>query len=356
LTDSPGLLSASQLKSADLKNGPRPIDAPPLCTARKDGRADPRNKSGDGHDDRGGPHEVRIIARPLKLHHRQVLTAWIFLAVPLFFYTTVRFWPAIDAFRLSLSRWNLVGPRVFVGFANYSHLFHDPTFLQVLGNTFAYLALGLPISLMLAFVIAYHLDRVRTGHAGLRALYFLPHLTTATAMAFVWRWLYQPPPIGLFNNILAAFGIPAQPFLRSTTQALPAILIPAIWAALGFQIVVLLAGLRAIPRVYLEAAAIDGASTTQMLRHVTLPLLRPTLAFLIVTTSIGFLRIFDYVYNMTDGAEGGPLNSTKPIVLSIYQTAFARMEMGPAAAQTFVLFVVLLLLSLLQLRLLRPQT
>jgi len=296
------------------------------------------------------------IGTPLKLRHRQTLTAWGFLAVPLLFYASVRFWPAIDAFRLSLSRWDLVGPRVFVGVANYERLFHDAAFLQVLGNTFAYLVLGLPVSLLLAFLVAYHLDRVRTGHTVLRALYFLPHLTTATAMAFMWRWLYQPPPIGLFNNILATFGIPAQPFLRSTTEALPAILVPAIWTALGYQIVILLAGLRAIPRVYLEAAAVDGASASQVLRHVTLPLLRPTLVFLIVTTSIGFLRIFDYVYNMTDGAEGGPLNSTKPIVLSIYQTAFARMEMGPAAAQTFILFVILLLLSLLQLRLLRPKT
>ena len=296
-----------------------------------------------------------ITAR-LKLQQRVALTAWTFLAVPLLFYVAVRFWPAIDAFRLSLSRWNLVGPRVFVGLDNYVRLFRDPAFLQVLGNTFAYLLLGLPISLFVAFVVAYHLDRLRTGQTVLRALYFLPHLTTATAMAFVWRWLYQPPPIGLFNNLLAVVGIPAQPFLRSTSQALPAVLIPAIWAALGFQIVVLLAGLRAIPRVYLEAAAIDGASAGQLLRHVTLPLLRPTLVFIIVTSSIGFLRIFDYVYNMTDGAEGGPLKSTKPIVLSIYQTAFARMEMGPAAAQTFILFLILLVLSLLQLRLLRPQT
>ena len=276
---------------------------------------------------RVSPADRGITAR-LKLQQRTALTAWTFLAVPLLFYAAVRFWPAIDAFRLSLSRWNLVGPRVFVGLDNYARLFRDPVFLQVLGNTFAYLVLGLPISLLVAFVVAYHLDRLRTGQTILRALYFLPHLTTATAMAFVWRWLYQPPPMGCFNNLLAIVGIPAQPFLRSTSQALPAVLIPAIWAALGFQIVVLLAGLRAIPRVYLEAAAIDGASASQLLRHVTLPLLRPTLVFIIVTSSIGFLRIFDYVYNMTDGAEGGPLNSTKPIVLSIYQTAFARWRWG----------------------------
>jgi multiple sugar transport system permease protein len=289
----------------------------------------------------------------MRLRHRQALTAWAFLAVPLVFYASVRFWPAVDAIMLSLSRWNLVGPRVFVGTANYARLFGDPTFLQVLGNTFAYLVLGLPVSLGLAFLVAYHLDRIRTAHATLRALYFLPHLTTATAMAFVWRWLYQPPPIGLINNVLASFGVAAQPFLRSTGQALPAVLLPAIWAALGFQVVVLLAGLKSIPSVYHEAAAIDGASTMQTLCLVTLPLLRPTLVFLTVTSSVGFLRIFDWVYNMTNGGDGGPLNSTKPLVLSIYQSAFARMDMGMAAAQTVVLFVILLALSLLQLRLLR---
>ena len=148
---------------------------------------------------RVSPADRGITAR-LKLQQRTALTAWTFLAVPLLFYAAVRFWPAIDAFRLSLSRWNLVGPRVFVGLDNYARLFRDPVFLQVLGNTFAYLVLGLPISLLVAFVVAYHLDRLRTGQTILRALYFLPHLTTATAMAFVWRWLYQPPPIGVFNN------------------------------------------------------------------------------------------------------------------------------------------------------------
>ena len=138
---------------------------------------------------RVSPADRGITAR-LKLQQRTALTAWTFLAVPLLFYAAVRFWPAIDAFRLSLSRWNLVGPRVFVGLDNYARLFRDPVFLQVLGNTFAYLVLGLPISLLVAFVVAYHLDRLRTGQTILRALYFLPHLTTATAMAFVWRWLY----------------------------------------------------------------------------------------------------------------------------------------------------------------------
>ncbi len=291
----------------------------------------------------------------LTLARKQAVWAWVFLAVPLAFFTLVRFWPALDAFALSLSRWNLVGPRKYVGLANYERMAADPVFWQVLGNTFEYLLLGLPASLLLAFLVAFHLDRIQTGQGLLRALYFLPHLTTATAMAWVWRWFYQPPPVGLLNAWLTALGFAQQPFLRSTTQALPAVLVPAIWAALGFQVVIFMAGLKAIPRSYYEAAEIDGAGSWQILREITLPLLLPSLVFLFITTSIGLLRIFDLVYNITAGGEGGPLNATKPLVLSIYQSAFGRMDMGYASAQTVVLFVILLALSLLQMRLLRSR-
>ncbi len=291
----------------------------------------------------------------LSLARKQAVWAWVFLAVPLLFFVVVRFWPALDAFGLSLSKWNLVGPRQYVGLENYRRMSADPVFWQVLGNTFEYLILGLPVSLLLAFVVAFWLDRIPYGQGLLRALYFLPHLTTATAMAWVWRWFYQPPPVGLFNAWLGGLGMASQPFLRSTTQALPAVLVPAIWAALGFQVVIFMAGLKAIPRSYYEAAEIDGAGGWQILREITLPLLAPSLVFLFITTSIGLLRIFDLVYNITAGGEGGPLNSTKPLVLSIYQSAFARMDMGYASAQTVVLFVILLALSLLQMRLLRGR-
>jgi multiple sugar transport system permease protein len=291
----------------------------------------------------------------LTLARKQAVWAWIFLAVPLVFFTVVRFWPALDAMALSLQKWNLVGRRQYVGLANYDALVRDPVFWQVLGNTFEYLLLGLPISLFLSFVIAFQLDRVSHGHGLLRALYFLPHLTTATAMAWVWRWFYQPAPVGIFNGWLAWLGFAQQPFLRSTTEALPAVLAPAIWAALGFQIIIFMAGLKAIPRSYYEAAEIDGAGGVQILREITLPLLLPSFVFLLITTSIGLLRIFDQVYNMTDGGEGGPLNATKPLVLSIYQSAFARMDMGYASAQTVILFAILLALSLLQMRLLRAR-
>ncbi|WP_188914285.1 carbohydrate ABC transporter permease [Salinarimonas ramus] len=290
------------------------------------------------------------------MSQKQVVWAWGFLAVPILFYAGIRFYPTLDAFWLSLTDWNLLRPARFIGLENYAELVSDPDFWQVFENTFAYLLIGTPTSIVIAFVIAYYLDRVRFMHGFIRALYFLPFLTTAAAMAWVWRWFYQPPPIGAINGFLGSFGIPAQPFLRSTEQALPAIMVTAIWAGLGFQIIIFMAGLRAIPGTYYEAARIDGLGEFAILRKITLPLLKPTTVFLVVLSSIGFLRIFDQVYNMTTNDPGGPLGSTKPLVLMIYQSAFSSYEMGYAAAQTVVLFSILLAVSLLQLWILRERT
>nr|WP_272211588.1 sugar ABC transporter permease [Marinicella sp. W31]MDC2877484.1 sugar ABC transporter permease [Marinicella sp. W31] len=290
------------------------------------------------------------------MHTKRLAWIWTFLALPVLFYSVIRFYPTLDAFRLSLTDWNLMRPPKFIGFENYTKLFADPDFWQVFKNTFAYLIFGTPISLFLSFTIAFFLDRVRFGHGFIRALYFMPFLTTAAAMAWVWRWFYQPAPIGLINDFLAYFGLPQQPFLRSTTQALPSIMVTAIWAGLGFQIIIFMAGLRAIPTTFYEAARIDGLGEWAILRRITLPLLKPTTVFLVVLSSIGFLRIFDQVYNMTTNDPGGPLGTTKPLVLMIYQSAFSSYQMGYAAAQTVVLFLILLVISLLQLWILRDKS
>jgi len=286
---------------------------------------------------------------------KRVIWAWTFLALPIVFYAGIRFYPTLQAFWLSLTDWDLLRPANFVGLANYQRMFADPQFWQVFRNTFAYLIIGTPISLVVSFVIAYYLDRVRFLHGFIRALYFLPYLTTAAALAWVWRWFYQPVPIGVINGFLSTFGIPQQPFLRSVDQALPSIMVTSIWAGLGFQIIIFMAGLRAIPSTYYEAARIDGLGEGAILRKITLPLLKPTTVFLVVFSSIGFLRIFDQVYNMTTNDPGGPLGTTKPLVLMIYQTAFSSYQMGYAAAQTVVLFTILLIVSLLQLWVLRNR-
>ncbi len=291
----------------------------------------------------------------LSIRQKQILWAWLFLAVPVLFYVVIRFYPTGTAFVISFQEWNLLGSRTWTGLDNYIKLWNDPVFWKVFRNTFAYLLLGTPVSLVLSFIIAYHLDKTRFLHGFLRMLYFLPFMTSAVAMAWVWRWFYQPVPVGLFNNVLASVGIPQIAFLNSTTNALPSVLAPAVWAGLGFQVIIFMAGLRAIPVSYYEAARIDGVGWWTVLTRITLPLLKPTMVFIVVFSSIGFLRIFDHVYNMTTNNPGGPLNATKPLVLMIYETAFSNFNMGYAAAQTVVLFLILLLVSLAQLWILRGE-
>ena len=293
--------------------------------------------------------------RNLSIKQKQIVWAWMFLAIPVLFYGVIRFYPTGNAILISFQNWNLLGARTWAGLENYEKLIVDPVFWKVFKNTFIYLLLGTPISLVISFVIAYHLDKLRFMHGFLRILYFLPFMTSAVAMAWVWRWFYQDVPIGLFNNFLAGFGIPQFEFLNSTTNALPSVLAPAVWAGLGFQIIIFMAGIRAIPTTYYEAARIDGVGWWTILTQITIPLLRPTIVFIVVFSSIGFLRIFDHVFNMTTNNPGGPLNATKPLVLMIYDTAFNSFDMGYASAQTVVLFLILLAVSLIQLRLLRSK-
>ena len=155
--------------------------------------------------------------------------------------------------------------------------------------------------------------------------------------------------------MLSWVGIAQQPFLRSIEQALYSVMAPVVWAGLGFQIVIFIAGIRAIPKSHFEAAEIDGAGRIQILREIILPALRPTTVFLVIISTIGFLRIFDQVYSMSEDSAGGPLNATKPLVLMIYEYAFDMYKLGRASALTVVLFLLLLFVSILQLWLARKQ-
>ena len=292
----------------------------------------------------------------LTISQKQAFVAWLFLSIPILFYLIIRFYPTFEAFYVSTVKWNILGNKKFIGINNFVKIINNEEFWIVLSNTVKYAVIGVPISLFLSFVIAYYLNEVTFGHETIRALYFIPFLTTAVAMAWVWRWLYQPVPIGYFNVILSWFGIPQQPFLKSVSQALYSIMAPAVWAGLGFQIIIFLAGLRAIPQSHLEASSIDGAGRLQVLWEILLPALRPTILFLTIVSTIGFLRIFYQVYSMSSDSAGGPLNSTKPLVLMIYESAFDEFKMGYAAALTVILFFILLAVSLVQLSLMKKWT
>lgn len=286
----------------------------------------------------------------LRLGQRRALWAYTFLLVPLAFFLAIRLAPAASSLWISLHEWNIISPeKPFVGLRNFQTLLADARFGKAALNTVRYVLLGIPLQIALGLALALLLQRINRFRGLFRALYFMPFITPIVAAAWVWQWMYSQH-VGPLNQILVALGLPAQPFLRSPAQALEAIVAMIVWQYLGFQIVIFLAGLEAIPRVYYEAAEVDGASRWQAFRAVTVPLLNPTLVFSVVYSTIVYLQLFTQVLNMTFQDQGGPLASTLTLVLYVFQLGFQRFKMGEAAAATAVLFAVILIITLLQMK------
>ena len=275
------------------------------------------------------------------------------MSVSLLFFVLIRWYPTILAFNISFRDWNVFqGTGEWVGLENYLDIWEDffkmrSPIKAAFWNTIRYVLFGVPLQLILALGIALLLIQVRRFAGFFRAAYFIPFVTSFVAVAFVWNWLYAPQ-VGLINQILSALGLPKQMFLNDPYQALPAITVVAVWRSIGFAIIIFLAGLQQIPDMYYEAAQIDGANPWQIFWRITLPLLNPVI-YLAVLQTIGFLRMFDLVQNMT---QGGPLNRTTTVVLEVYTEGFGSYNMGYAAALTVILFGLILLITVVQLRLL----
>ncbi len=293
--------------------------------------------------------------RGLRIGQQRALWGYAFLAIPLLFFATIRVLPAFSSLYISVHEWNIISPnRPYVGLANFHALAADPRFLRAAINTVRYVLVGIPAQMILGLGLALLLRRIVRLRGLYRALYFMPFITPIVAASWVWQWMYSQH-LGPLNRILQAAGIPAQGFLRDPDQALYAVTAMVVWQYLGFQVVIFLAGLEAIPRVYYEAAEVDGATGGQLFWRITLPLLNPTLVFSIVYSTIVYLQLFTQVLNMTFQDQGGPLASTLTLVLYVYHLGFHRFRMGEAAAATAVLFVVILTITLLQMKFLsRP--
>ncbi|MEK8129284.1 sugar ABC transporter permease [Paenibacillus filicis] len=273
------------------------------------------------------------------------------LLIPLIFFITIRILPILYSFNISVREWDLLSDeKPFVGLGNFVNLFNDPVFLKSLRNTVTYVLVGVPGQLVVGLAVALLIQRVTRLKGLYRLLYFLPYVTSVVAVSWVFRWIFMKN--GVVNGILLELGFQAQLFLGSPTQAIYLVIAVMIWQALGFQMLIFLAGLENIPAMYEEAAAIDGANWWQRFIHITLPLLNPVIVFSVIIGSISFLQSFTQVLNMT---LGGPLDSTLSLVLHIYNLAFKHFKMGDAAAATVVLFAVILVLSLVQMKLLNKK-
>ena len=306
-------------------------------------------------------HSTRRRPR-FSLARREAVWAYIFLAVPLLFFLGFRIWPAFQSFYLSLFSWHVdAAQREFLGVAQYRQMLADPKLHRALLNTLLYTAIIVPAQLALGLGIASLLNSVNKFQPLFRAIYFAPYVTPAAAVAWVWGWMYSVN-FGVINNGLIEWSlfwerlgmgwlsIDPQPFLTSPRQALAAVAAVVVWQNLGFQVVIFLAGLKGIPRMFYEAAEIDGAGRWALFRNITWPLLNPVIVFSLIISTIASLQLFDQVVNINFTDQGGPLNSTLTIALYMYQEAFSRFRLGYAAAVTVLLFVLILVVTLLQFR------
>ncbi|MFF0345792.1 carbohydrate ABC transporter permease [Kribbella sp. NPDC004875] len=239
----------------------------------------------------------------------------------------------------------------YVGLSNYAELLQDTTFWHSMGNTLLYVVGKLAIQVPLAFVLAVLLDRKLRGTALARAALFAPLVTSGAVIAVIWNLMYFPDT-GLFNSILDWLGAPTQPFLTSSTQALPAILLVGIWEDLGFSVLIFLAGLQAIPASVREAAEMDGVRGVRLARYVTLPLLRRTTMVVTFMATVFSFRVFTPIFVMT---QGGPDNATNNAVYFMYQQAFQFSNLGYASAVGVTVIVLVAGLLALQARLLRTD-
>lgn len=290
----------------------------------------------------------------LTLERRRWLWAYAFIAIPLLFFLAVRIGPTLYAFWVSLHQWDPIAiNHPFVGLDNYTRMKDDEVFWRALRNTWLYVIVGVPVSLIVSLAVALGLQKLTRYVGFYRVLYFAPYVTSLVAVGWVWRWMYMPN--GLFNEAASWFGLGPFKWLGSPDTAIYAIIITTIWQGLGFQVIIFLAGLESIPAVYTEAASVDGANAWQRFRDVTIPMLNPTLVFLIITGVISNLQVFTQVRAMSSGGTGGPLNSTISLVLYVYQQAFTSLpsKMGYASAMTVVLFLMILVITVFQLRILQ---
>jgi multiple sugar transport system permease protein len=287
----------------------------------------------------------------------QARAAWYFLTPALVLIGLFFFLPVGASLLLSVTDFDIYALgnsslARFVGSRNYSNLVHNPTFWTAIKNTFYFALVGGPLTVAVSLGAALLVNARAIRLRGLfRTIYFTPFVTTLVAIAVVWRYLYHPR-YGLLNYLLGHIGIGPIDWLGDPHWAMPAIIVMAIWKNFGYNMLIFIAGLQSIPEELYEAARIDGAGPLRRFRHVTIPQLAPTFLFVGVVTMIGYFQLFAEPYVMTGG---GPLRATTSLVLFMYEEGFRWWRMGVAAAIAFVLFGIILLWTLLQMRLQRER-
>ncbi|GIP16023.1 sugar ABC transporter permease [Paenibacillus montaniterrae] len=283
---------------------------------------------------------------------------YIFIAPTLILLTLFSIVPILVALVISFTDMDLGGLAnfnsiSFIGFENYVEVLKDPVFMKAIYNTIFYVVIGVPLVILFSLAIALliNLGTSRIFKA-FRVVYYLPSVTNIVAVAVVWNYLYNPT-LGLFNYLLNLVGLPDVPWLTEPTIAKLSLILLALWKAVGLNMIIFIAALQGIPKSYYEAAQLDGANTWQQVTRITIPMLRFAIFFVSITTMIGWLQFFEEPFVMT---QGGPLDGTLSVALFIYQNGFKFNNFGYAAAGSFVLFVCIIAITLVQLKLQKNES
>ena len=295
-----------------------------------------------------------IKARPVK--GRQILrsmrkewTAYLFLFPSLLQFTVLLVFPVVFSFYLSFHEWNILEPeKPFVGLDNYTRLLGDRRVRQAIVNTIYYTVVSVPVTLFCGLLVALLLNNQIRGRGLFRAMYYLPGVTSAVAVAVVWKWIFNGD-FGLINYYLMEMGVISEPirWLTDPNIAMPAVIIVSVWGGVGGCMIIYLAGLQALPDEIYDAAKVDGAGPIRTLFSITIPLLAPATFFLLITSIIGAFQQFGLPYLLT---AGGPVGRTTTIAYYLYTSAFKNFEMGYAAAMSYVLFAMIFVFTLLHMR------
>ncbi|HEY3267743.1 MAG TPA: sugar ABC transporter permease [Armatimonadota bacterium] len=258
--------------------------------------------------------------------------------------------PILFALYLSFHKWDVLKPdKPFVGMANYKRVAADPYFWNAMANSAYYALVSVPLGMAAALAVAILVNQKLRGVTFFRTIYYLPAISSGAAISMLWLWVYWPER-GLLSWALGALHLPGAniDWLNNQYAAMPALILMSIWTALGPRMILYLAGLQGIPQSLYEAAEVDGAGKWQAFRQITLPLLMPTTLFVLVTSSIGAFQVFTPVYMMT---KGGPLRATDVVGYHIYTEAWRQFRMGRASAQSYILFLAILAVTVIQFKL-----
>jgi multiple sugar transport system permease protein len=285
---------------------------------------------------------------------RREWTAYLFNAPGLILFAIFTVYALYTSFMLSFQEWNLIDPdKRFIGLDNYRAVLQDENFHEAIRNTAYFAILSVPATMVIALFLAMLLNASIRGLSIFRTAFYLPVITPLVVAAIIWTWLYQADASsGMLNYYLLQAGVIDEPiyWLGSRATAMPAVSVMNIWKGIGFNMIVYLAGLQAVPQEFYEAAEVDGAGWWAKFRRITVPLIAPTTFFLLVINTIGAMKAFTQIFVMTQGGPPGPGGATTTITYWIYQQAFVYFKMGYASALAYTTFILLFAVSFLQFR------